>query len=221
MNQSNKYRPPKEVFIREEDVQLPVHLDETTIAAHLQTVSRTAPEQLPGTVRAIRKKWAYTMGGWVERGRLAYVETVLRELRISHEILTECLEMERELTRHRFEQKEGLPALEAQAQAEEIRVRIENAKAQQAEARRRRQDCEEPPPVKRELTAEEKRKENLRRAEEKIARLKTRMDKHLAELLRSRTFEQLPLEEQEEFRADENMYRDRIRRAKDELIEQE
>jgi hypothetical protein len=223
MNDPNKYPPHKEqVFMREEDLQLPAQLNDNSVAAHLEMVSRRAPEQLPRTVRAIREKWAYSVGGWAERGRLDYLETVLKGLRVSNEILAECVEMDQTISRHGFEKQEGIAKLEAQAKAEEIRVRIANAQALQATARRKRQEADATLPAeKREMTPEERRKENLRRAEDKVSRLRDRMNNHLGEILQGRRFEQLSADEQDEYRADENSYRDRLRRAKEELIDLE
>src|SRR5882672_5151493 len=87
-------------LMNEDSLQLPAKLDEQSIARYLKTISRTSPDKLPGTVRAIREVWAHKMGGWVERGRLDYLNTVLQQLKVSHDILAECLEMDAKWMSH-------------------------------------------------------------------------------------------------------------------------
>ncbi len=86
--------------LREENLQLPTNLDEQSISNHLRMISRSNPQQLPATAQAIREKWAYIVGGWAERGRLEYLNTVLLQLQVSHDILTQSLVMDDEWQAH-------------------------------------------------------------------------------------------------------------------------
>lgn len=213
-------------LLTEDNLQLTADLDEHSIKKHLTTISRTNPQQLPATVQAVREKWAFMVGGWAERGRLDYLRTLLLQMDVSHDILVRCLSMEDQWETHqekKARRKERTRAhvytLEANAEAAELNARIEEARARQAEARGKREDLEHPPTPPRELTAEERRKQRLKEAEDEISRLIVRRDQVLAEHLTGRKFEGLSAAEQEEYRADENMYNDRIRRAKEKRVQ--
>lgn len=210
--------------MRPEIVQLPTDLNEDSVAKHLTMVSRRNPEQLPGVVTTIRERWAHNRARWVEEGRSAYLETVLKQLKISNEILRQCVEQCDLLADHhrrrdgeRAEREHHIADLEAQAKAEELQARIEASKAQAAESRGKRAALENPSVPKSEPSAEQRRQENLKRAEEKIASLRQRKGERLAEILQGRSFEHLSPDEQDEYHADENMYTDRIQRAREEL----
>jgi len=208
--------------LREENLQLPTNLDEQSIANHLRMISRANPQQLPATVQAIREKWAYMVGGWAERGRLEYLNTVLLQLKISHDILAQSLAMDDEWQLHvgkkvsrKAEADAGIAALEAQAKAEELHARVEKAKTEQAEARKKQCDLERPAKGEPELTGEQRRKQKLKELDDQINRLLARKDQVLSDYLKGRRLEELSVVEQEEYRADENMYSDRIRQAKE------
>jgi hypothetical protein len=212
-------------------VQLPADLNKDSVAEHLIMINRTQPQQLPGVVRAIREKWVHHWAKWVEEERSRYLDTLLQQLKIYSDILQQGANQHDILAAHRrrreaeqAERDEGVISLEAQQKAQELRARIEESKAKQAEARKKRLDIENPSvpePPKREITAEEKRQANLNDADAKVNRLRQRMTDRLAEILAGRTFDQLSPEEQEEYRGDENMYMDRIRRAKEERLQYE
>jgi hypothetical protein len=220
--------PDNSDFLREDDLQLPSRLDEHSIEKDLHMISRTNPQQLPTTVRAIREKWAYSVGGWAERGRLDYLEIVLKQLDVSNAILLRCLSMEEEWGNHQEKKarraaraSHRIHELEAEAEAEAQRKRIEEAKTGQAEARKKRQDLESPPQPSKEMTADERRKQKFKNADEEVNRLVARKAKVLSDYLEGKRFEELSEAEQDEYRADENMYNDRIRQSKEKRMQYE
>ena len=209
-------------WLKEENLQLPPDLNNQSVANHLKMISRANPQQLPATVQAIREKWAYMVGGWAERGRLEYVNTVLLQLKISDEILTTCLGMDDKWQTHqqknasrRSERAVGIPDLEAEAKAEELKARIAKARADGAEADKKRTDFEKPAVPKRDVNQEARRKHNFNKADREVERLITRRDEVLSEYLKKGRFEDLSPRVQEEYIADENRYNQRIREAKE------
>lgn len=212
--------------LREDNLQLPATLDEQSIASHLKMISRTHPQQLPRTAQAIRAIWAYRVGGWAEQSRLEYLDTVLLQLKTSHEILSQSLAMDDEWQSHlqekagrRAEAVVGIPDLEAEAKAEELRARIARARTEQADAKKKREDIERPSKPTREPSGEERRKQKLKVAENDLNRLIARRDKCLSEYLKGRPFDAMSPQEQEEYRLDENRYNDRIRQAKEKKMQ--
>jgi hypothetical protein len=211
--------------LKPELVQLPIHLDEASIDAHLRALSRSDPAHLPGAVRSVIEKWAYGWGASVQRSRLSYVRTLLEQLDVSKDVLLRCLEMNGKLADYQDQQDDrraarecGVAILKAQAEAEEARVRIEEAKTKVAQARKTREDLEHPLEPPREKTASEQRQAKYRDADEKVKRLQKRKARRLEDILRGRQFEHLDPHEQEEYRADENSYDVRIRDAKNERM---
>jgi hypothetical protein len=208
--------------LREENLQLPAELNDESVANYLKMISRANPQQLPTAVRSVREVWAYTVGGWAERHRLEYVETVLLQLKISDDILTTCLSMDKKWHSHQEEKTRGrakaaarVYALEAEAEAQDLKARIAKAKADQAEADKRRNDIEKPATPKPDVSAEARRKENFKKADGEVQRLTARRDEVLSEYLKNGIFEGLSPKLQEEYVADQNMYNDRIRQAKE------
>jgi len=210
--------------LREGNLQLPTYLDEQSIAGQWRMMSRSNPRRLPAMVRTMRERLAYGIGGWAERVRLGYLQTLLQQVQVSHEISSQSVTMNDEWDEHQKRRRTqfaelaaGVSELEAQAKAEELRLRIENAKTAQAEARKTRIKLTQGL----DITEVERRKEALRSLNEEIAHLETRRSQVLADHLNGRAFEELSESEQDEYRADQNSYSDRIRQAKDRRIDAE
>jgi hypothetical protein len=213
-------------MLREEYLQLPACMDKQSIADYLEDVNRSRPTYLPTAARAIRDRWACAFGKLAEHGRLMYLETVLRQLKVSDEILTLTLGMndkwrvqELDKQNRQAETSAGIPALQAQAKAEKLRVEIDRAKTDQAKAIKERETLNQP--VAPQPTKEDRRQQEIKTIEENIQLLTARRTQVAKEHLSGRSFEELSPSEQEEYQADENSYTHRIRRLKERRIELE